>query len=53
MTDAQARSIACLLKFLLHYYNLSIDDIKIHEDLCLKTENEGKLVYDAMLPYLT
>lgn len=36
----------------MNYYNLSVGDIKIHEDLCLKTELEGKLVYDAMLPYL-
>ncbi|SHH85037.1 N-acetylmuramoyl-L-alanine amidase, partial [Flavobacterium johnsoniae] len=52
VTDKQAQSIACLLKFLLNYFNLSVEDIKIHEDLCLKTELEGKLVYDAMLPYL-
>ena len=52
VTNEQAQSIACLLKFLLNHFNLSIDDIKIHEDLCLKTELEGKLVYDAMLPYL-
>lgn len=52
VTDEQAQSLACLLKFLLNYFNLSLDDIKIHEELCLKTELEGKLVYDAMLPYL-
>lgn len=52
VTNEQAQSIACLLKFLLNHFNLSVNDIKTHEELCLKTELEGKLVYDAMLPYL-
>lgn len=52
VTDKQAESIACLLKFLLNHFKLSINDVKVHEDLCSKTELEGKLVYDAMLPFL-
>ena len=52
VTDSQAQSISCLLKFLLNHFNLSKIDIKVHEELCSKTPLEGKLVYDAMLPYL-
>lgn len=51
VTEKQAQSIACLVKFLLSYFNLSLNDVKCHEDLCVKTENEGKEVYKAMMKY--
>ena len=51
VTDAQAQSVACLLKFLLNQFSLNIDDVKVHEKLCSKEPNEGQDVYDAMLPY--
>ncbi len=51
VTDLQAKSVACLLKFLLNNLSLSIQDVKVHEKLCSKESNEGQDVYDAMLPY--
>jgi len=51
VTDLQAKSVACLLKFLLKNFNLSIDDVKVHEKLCSKEAKERQDIYDAMLPY--
>ncbi|MCT2560900.1 N-acetylmuramoyl-L-alanine amidase [Chryseobacterium herbae] len=51
VTDAQSKSIACLLKFLLNHFSLDLDDVKVHEKLCQKEPNEGQDVYNAMLPY--
>ncbi|SHL09882.1 N-acetylmuramoyl-L-alanine amidase, partial [Chryseobacterium polytrichastri] len=51
VTDAQAKSVACLLKFLLNNFNLTIDNVKVHEKLCSKEPKEGQDVYDAMLSY--
>ncbi|NRS94159.1 N-acetylmuramoyl-L-alanine amidase, partial [Frigoriflavimonas asaccharolytica] len=47
----QAKSVACLLKFLLNHFKLNIGDVKVHEKLCKKQPLEGQNVYDAMLPY--
>ncbi|MCX8533188.1 peptidoglycan recognition protein family protein [Chryseobacterium luquanense] len=52
VTNEQAKSVACLLDFLITHYNLTINEVKVHEDLCSKEPLEGKTVYDAMLPYL-
>lgn len=51
VTDLQAKSVACLLKFLLNNFNLTIGDVKVHEKLCNKEPKEGQDVYDSMLPY--
>lgn len=51
VTDSQAKSVACLLKFLLNHFNLKIDDVKVHEKLCQKEPKEGADVYNAMLTY--
>lgn len=51
VTNEQAHSTACLVKFLLRHFSLSKGDIKVHEDLCSKTEGEGQTVYDAMMNY--
>lgn len=51
VTNLQAKSVACLLKFLLNHFSLAIDNVKVHEKLCSKEPNEGQNVYDAMLPY--
>jgi hypothetical protein len=47
-TYLQAKSVACLLKFLLKNFNLSIDDVIVHEELCGKEAKEGQDVYAAM-----
>lgn len=52
VTPEQAQSVACLVSFLMGNFSLSKGDIKYHEELCAKTEGEGKTVYDAMLPLL-
>ncbi|MFD1259700.1 N-acetylmuramoyl-L-alanine amidase [Entomomonas asaccharolytica] len=49
VTDAQAQSVACLVRYLTRYFGLTIDDVKCHEDLCSKTVNEGRDVYNAMI----
>ncbi|QYN44423.1 N-acetylmuramoyl-L-alanine amidase [Gilliamella sp. ESL0441] len=51
VTEEQAKSLSCLVKFLLEHYNLTIDDVKCHEDLCAKDPNEGKDVYKKMMNY--
>jgi N-acetyl-anhydromuramyl-L-alanine amidase AmpD len=51
VTNEQAHSTACLVKFLLRHLSLSRDDIKVHEELCNKTEGEGQTVYDAMINF--
>lgn len=51
VTDQQAKAVACLLEFLLYSFNLSINNVKVHEKLCSKEPNEGQDVYNAMLPY--
>lgn len=49
LTEVQANSVACLVKALLHNYNLSKLDLKVHEDLNPKTEGEGRTVYNAII----
>lgn len=49
--DQQPKSVACLLKFLLNNFQLTIENVKVHEKLCRKEPLEGQNVYDAMLPY--
>ncbi|MET3730465.1 N-acetyl-anhydromuramyl-L-alanine amidase AmpD [Moheibacter stercoris] len=51
-TEHQSKSVACLVCFLMKHYNLPIEKVQVHEDLCVKTKGEGRTVYDAMLPYL-
>ena len=51
LTGEQAQAVSCLVSYLLSYFNLSIDDVKVHEKLCSKTKGEGQTVFDAMLPY--
>ena len=50
-SDAQAKSVACLVSYLLKYFKLSLADVTVHEQQCNKTHHEGQNVYDAMLPY--
>lgn len=52
VSDAQARSVACLVSYLLKYYNFTLANVTVHEKQCSKTHHEGQNVYDAMLPYL-
>ncbi len=51
VTQEQAKSVACLLKFLLGYFSLTLDDVKVHEKLCSKEPNEGQDVYDSMISF--
>lgn len=51
VTEKQAQSVACLVKFLIKHFDLTLDDVKCHEDLCHKDPNEGKDVYNAMMKY--
>ena len=48
-TSRPNRSLVCLN--LLKNFNLSIDDVKVHEKLCSKEAKEGQDIYEAMLPY--
>jgi len=52
VTAEQAQSVACLVTFLMGEFSLSKGDVKYHEELCAKTEGEGKTVYDAIMPLL-
>lgn len=48
----QAKSVACLVDYLLNYFNFTLANVTVHELQCSKTHHEGQNVYDAMLPYL-
>ncbi|MGS2762810.1 N-acetylmuramoyl-L-alanine amidase [Sinomicrobium sp. M5D2P9] len=49
LTEVQAKSTACIVRGLMKIYNLTIGDVKNHEDLQAKTAGEGKVVYDAII----
>ncbi len=49
VSDAQAKSVACIVKALMNKYNLSISAIKNHEDLQAKAKDEGNTVYKAII----
>lgn len=51
ITEKQAIAVSCLVKYLIRYFGLTLDDVKCHEDLCAKTKDEGKDVYNAMMKY--
>lgn len=52
LTSKQAKSVACLVKALLYYYNLDQNKIDCHEHLAPKEVGEGQIVYDAIKEYL-
>lgn len=52
LTDAQAKSVACLIKALLNYYDLDKSKIDCHEHLAPKEKGEGQTVYNAIKDYL-
>ena len=52
VSDKQARSTACLLTALMRKYQLGYDKVHFHEDLCAKTEYEGRLVWISIKKYL-
>lgn len=52
VTEIQAKSVAVLVKSLLKYYKLNLENIDCHEHLALKQRGEGQIVYDAIKPYL-
>lgn len=52
LTDKQAKSVACLVKALLNYYDLDKTNIDCHEHLAAKEEGEGQIVYNAIKDYL-
>ncbi|WP_426479908.1 N-acetylmuramoyl-L-alanine amidase [Chryseobacterium sp. CBSDS_008] len=52
LTEEQAKSVACLVKALLNYYNLDKSNIDCHEHLAPKEAGEGQIVYNAIKGYL-
>lgn len=52
LTEMQAKSVACLVKALLNYYNLDNSKIDCHEHLAPKEAGEGQIVYNAIKDYL-
>lgn len=52
LTETQAKSVACLIKSLLIYYNLDKSKIDCHEHLAPKEKGEGQIVYNAIKEYL-
>ena len=51
VSEEQAKAVACLLHYLLRYFNFTLDNVTVHEQQCHKMHDEGQTVYDAMLPY--
>lgn len=52
VSDNQAKSAACLLTALMKKYGLGFENVHFHEDLCAKTDYEGRLPWIAMKRYL-
>ncbi len=52
LTEPQAKSVACLVKALLKYYNLDNSKIDCHEHLAPKQSGEGQVVFNAIKDYL-
>lgn len=52
LTDEQAKSVACLVKALINYYNLDKSKIDCHEHLAPKEKGEGQIVFNAIKDYL-
>ena len=53
LTKAQTKSTACLVKLLMEKYNLTLNDIYVHEEIQSKTAGEGTAVKEAIWSYLT
>lgn len=52
LSDKQAKSTACLLTALMRKYQLGYEKVHFHEDLCAKTDYEGRLVWISIKKYL-
>lgn len=52
VSDKQAKSLACLLTALMNAYGLGYDKVHFHEDLCAKTDYEGRLPWISSKKYL-
>jgi N-acetyl-anhydromuramyl-L-alanine amidase AmpD len=52
LTDAQVKSVKCLVKTLLDTYSLTVNDIYTHEEIQSKTAGEGAVVKEAIIGLL-
>lgn len=52
LTEKQAKSVACLLVGLMRHLNLNYNQVHFHEDLCSKTDYEGRFVWISIKKYL-
>lgn len=52
ITDEQAKSVSCVVKFLMSEYNLSTNDIYTHEQISRKTSGEGETVLKSIQKFL-
>jgi N-acetyl-anhydromuramyl-L-alanine amidase AmpD len=52
LTDAQVKSVKCLVKTLLDNYSLTVNDIYTHEEIQSKTAGEGAVVKEAIIGLL-
>jgi N-acetyl-anhydromuramyl-L-alanine amidase AmpD len=52
LTDAQIKSVKCLVKTLMDAYSLTVSDIYVHEEIQSKTAGEGAVVKEAIIDLL-
>ncbi|AZA82713.1 hypothetical protein C1637_20280 [Chryseobacterium lactis] len=52
LTDAQVKSVKCIVVTLMKKYNLKKENIFTHEEMQSKTAGEGQVVKDAIFPLL-
>jgi N-acetyl-anhydromuramyl-L-alanine amidase AmpD len=52
LTEAQIKSVKCLVKTLLDTYSLTVNDIYTHEEIQSKTAGEGAVVKEAIIGLL-
>ncbi len=52
LAEKQAKSVACFLVGLMKHFNLTYDQVHFHEDLCSKTDYEGRFVWISIKKYL-
>ncbi len=52
LTDAQVKSVKCLVKTLMDTYSLTVNDIYTHEEIQSKSAGEGAVVKEAIIGLL-
>jgi N-acetyl-anhydromuramyl-L-alanine amidase AmpD len=53
LTEAQIKSVVCLVKLLMKEFSIPLSMILTHEEIQSKTAGEGQAVKEAIFPFLS